>query len=220
VILLIYEYHKNVGCWKHDSYKSKALPQKNNYKHNLKLNNLTYDIEAPGAKKAILRFVIKLVIVFTAWHFTYIFLLGPARLIDKPLNDLLATSVVKCLNTISPSTAPVTWAELPNKQGSQLIQNNKFVFGIADICNGVNLMFTYVSVILLLPYPAKRKIIFSLGGIMAIIITNIIRICALYFISVYKKAAFDFSHHYLFTILMDLLIFYGWLLFIKKKETV
>ena len=185
------------------------------------ITNLKLNTALPNNKKAIIKFFIRLSVLFTVWFFVYALFLGPARVIDKPVTDIITIAVVKCINVLSPSTQPISWSNDPSMEGRNfLIQQNSRVFGIWDVCNGVDLMFIYISIIILLPYPAKRKIIFSIGGILAIILGNIIRVCALYFIYVYQKSAFDFSHHYLFTILMYVLIFYGWLLFIKKKKAI
>jgi len=151
----------------------------------------------------------------------YSLLLVPGRLIDKPVTDIITVAVVKCINILSPNSTPVSWrADQITIGRNFLVLNNSRVFGIYDVCNGIDLMFIYISILVLLPYPAKRKIIFSIAGIIIIILANIIRVCALYFIYVYQNNAFDFSHHYLFTILMYVLIFYGWMLFIKKKKTI
>jgi exosortase/archaeosortase family protein len=174
----------------------------------------------PSDKKAIVWFFIRLSILFTAWFFVYNLLLVPGRLIDKPVTDIITVAVVKCINILSPNTQPVSWVVNQTNVGNNLIQYNSKAFGIFDVCNGIDLMFIYISILVLLPYPAKRKIIFSIAGIIIMILANIIRVCALYFIYVYQNNAFDFSHHYLFTILMYVLIFYGWMLFIKKKKTI
>jgi len=181
-------------------------------------NNISFDLTAPGAKKAIIKFVIRLAILFTIWHLIYGQFLVKSGVIERPLTNIITFSVVQTINFLSPSTKQIAWAENLPKKNDYLILNDQKVFVIGYACAGLNLMFTYVSVILLLPYPLKRKLVFSIGGILIIILANIIRITALYYIYVYQKNAFDFNHHYLFTILMDILIFYGWLLFIKKKK--
>lgn len=164
-----------------------------------------------------LLFFIKLAIAFAAWYFISGTFLKPARVIDKPLTNLITISVVKCINFLSPSTAQVRFSESKKKPGNNLILNNKAVLSIYDSCNSTDLIFTYLIVILLLPYPLKRKALFSLGGIVVITTVNIIRIIALYYMYRYQRQAFVFSHEYLFTVLMDVLIFCGWLLFIQKK---
>jgi len=186
----------------------------------MSLQHLNFNTSLPANKKTIIRFFIKLSLLFTIWFFVYNLLLSPGRIIDKPVTDVITVAVVKCINFLSPATEPVTWVVNKTNIGNNLIQHNDKAFGIYDVCNGIDLMFIYIGILVLLPYPAKRKIIFSIAGVIAIVIANIIRVCALYFIYVYQKTAFDFSHHYLFTILMYVLIFYGWLLFIKKKHSV
>lgn len=179
---------------------------------------LSFDIKAPGAKKAIIRFFVALSLLFTAWLCLNFFVLKPTRFIDRPLTNLITIASMKMINLFSPPGSAFSWAENADKMGSHIIQHNKTVFGVGDMCNGTDLMFTYVSVIVLLPYSLKRKIAFSIGGILVIFMANIIRITALYFIFIHVNKFFDFNHHYLFTLLMDLLIFYGWLLFIKQKK--
>lgn len=182
----------------------------------MQTNKKKVDFSNPSFNKNVRSFFIRLAILASLWFVSYHIILKPPRIIDRPLTNFLTATVATSINIIAPSNNPVTWAEHDGYNGAKLVLNNKKVFGVWDVCNGIDLMFIYVSIIILLPYPAKRKLVFCLGGIVAIILANIIRIVALYFIYVHYRSAFDFSHHYLFTLLMYVLIFYGWLLFIKK----
>lgn len=163
-------------------------------------------------------FFIRLFIIGSLWFVCYSLILKPKRIIDRPLTNFLAATLTEVVNLATPSGSQVSWQEHPdkNKGCSLLMQNDKKVFGIWDACNGIDLIFIYVSIIVLLPYASKRKIVFCICGGAIIIFANIIRLCSLYFIYLYSRNVFDFSHHYLFTILMYILIFYGWLLFTKK----
>jgi len=181
--------------------------------------NKISNILPPVLNRRIGYFFLKLFALFSIWFVVYALILRPPRIIDRPLTNFITSTVTSCINILSPSTVPVSWIDLPEEGRAHITQNGQKVFGVFDVCNGIDLMFIYVGIIVLLPYPLKRKIIFSIGGVIAIIIANIIRVTALYFINVYMHNAFDFSHHYLFTILMYILIFYGWLLFIKKGKT-
>jgi exosortase/archaeosortase family protein len=185
----------------------------------LKPAHLSYDLQAPGAKKAILFFFIRLAIAFGAWYFIAGNFLRPARIIDQPLTNFITLTVVKTINFLSPNAASLSWSKNYNKPGNNLVQNKKPVLGIYDSCNSIDLIFTYTIVLLLLPGSVKRKLLFSIGGVIVITAVNIVRIIALYYIYQYQKEAFVFSHEYLFTILMDILIFCGWLIFIKKTAT-
>jgi exosortase/archaeosortase family protein len=184
----------------------------------MKLNNLSYDLKMPGAKKAIVRFFIFLLLLYTLWFILNFFFLAPLRLIDKPLTNFITICVVKLINIFTDT--PISWIEDSIKTCNYLTRNNIVLLGIYDSCNGIDLIFTYVSVIILLPYPSKRKIIFTIVGSISIIIINILRVSLLYFIYIYHKNIFDFSHHFLFTVIMDIMILNGWLLFIKKKKEI
>jgi exosortase/archaeosortase family protein len=162
-------------------------------------------------------FFARLFLLFSVWFVFYNMILKPPRILDRPLTNFIAASVAKCINIITPDNA-VSWEEGKEGERANLVRNDKKVFGIQDVCNGIDLMFIYAGIIILLPSSYKRKIAFCTVGIGVIILANIVRVCALYFIFKYQQSAFDFSHHYLFTILMYLLIFFGWLLFIKKGK--
>jgi len=167
----------------------------------------------------IIYFFLKLLALGSAWFLFYILLLKPGRIIDRPVTNFVTSASVHFINIVFSNTAMISWYEEPvNRDRNFLIQREKKVMGIHDACNGIDLMFIYVGIILLLPYPLKRKLFFSIAGIIVIILANIIRVCSLYYIYVNHRTAFEFSHHYVFTILMYVLIFYGWLLFIKKGK--
>lgn len=186
----------------------------------MKLKNARFYSSLPENKKLIVSFFIKLSLLFSIWFFSYTLFIGPSLIIDQPLTDFITMSVVKLVNFITPSDKPLSWDVSTISYGDYLWQDGKRILNVGHKCNGIDLMFTYISIIVLLPYPNpfKRKLLFCIGGIVAITLANIIRISALYYIHTHQKAAFDFSHHYLFTILMYVLIFYGWLLFIKNKQ--
>jgi exosortase/archaeosortase family protein len=183
----------------------------------MNIKNGKLDITSPGTKKMVLYFFIRLLLLVTVWFFSYSLILKPTRIIDRPITNFVSLFVVKSIHLLSPSQPPITWVEDVSLGRNYLFQNNVQVVGIYDACNGIDMMFTFISIIVLLPYPIKRKLLFSIAGIIVITIANIIRICALYYIYIYQRTVFDFSHHYLFSIIMDVLIFYGWMLFTKKK---
>jgi exosortase/archaeosortase family protein len=186
------------------------MEQNNSNKFSMLLND----------KKVVVFFFLRLSLLFSIWFFVYTLFLKPPRYIDKPVTDVISAGVVNSLNLFVEKNSKVSWAsELTPAGGNALIQHGKKVIGIYDVCNGVDLMFIYISILFLLPFSLIRKIAFSVAGIIVITLANILRVCLLYFIYIHYKNAFDFSHHYLFTILMYILIFYGWILFIRTKPT-
>jgi exosortase/archaeosortase family protein len=168
-------------------------------------------------KKGAVSFFLRLLLLFSLWFIIYNIILKPDRIIDRPVTNFITASVVVMINSISSPAEQVTWIEDSNAASRDIIvKNGQKVFGIHDICNGIDLMFIYVGILFLLPYSLKRKLIFSAVGILAIILANILRVFFLYYIYRDYRSMFDVSHHYLFTLLIYALIFFGWLLFIKK----
>ncbi len=163
-------------------------------------------------------FLLKLIIFIISWQSLYIFLLKPKRIPDSLLTEWLTTAVTGTLNFFFRITPSATWIKDPINDACLIQHSGHTMLVIFDDCNGLDLFIIYLAFIILLPYPVKRKIIFSVGGLVAIFIGNIIRCVSLYWIYVHFRNMFDFNHHYLFTIIMYLIIFYGWVLFTKKPR--
>ncbi len=164
-------------------------------------------------------FLVKLIIFIVSWEALYVFLLKPKRIPDSMLTEWLTVAVTGTINFFFRLTPSATWIKDPIHDACLIQQNGRSILMIFDDCNGLDLFIIYLAFILLLPYPARRKIIFSIGGLLAIFAGNIIRCVALYWVYLHFRNMFDFNHHYLFTIIMYLIIFYGWVLFTKKTQT-
>jgi len=175
------------------------------------------DKSTSSINKGLLLFFLKLFALVIIWECSYHFILQPSRIPDKQLTNVITAGVTNCINIFSSQTSTYTWARYKgvDYDSDSIFKNGKAVLIIADICNGLSLIAIYLGFIILMPYPIKRKIVFSIIGIMVLIIANIIRCGLLYWIYERHPDMFDFNHHYTFTILMYLLIFCGWILFTK-----
>lgn len=183
----------------------------------VKTEAIKFDLDTPGAKRKVIIFFIKLAVIFTLWFGIYGQVLAPRRTIDKPLTYFISVSVLHCVNLMSGDVPFTLGTNLPERYYN-LIRNNISILRIYDSCNCINIMFTYIAVIIALPNPLKRKLLFILSGLAAIIVADILRIIILLYVYLHFKSAFHFSHDYLFTILIDLLVLYFWMLFTRKKS--
>jgi exosortase/archaeosortase family protein len=168
--------------------------------------------------KGIQFFFLKLFALVVIWECSYHFILQPSQIPDKQLTNIITSGTIKFINLYSPASFVYTYTRDLSVASDFIFQNNKLIFIIADGCNGLSLIAIYLGFIILMPYPIKRKIIFGIGGVIILTIANIIRCTLLYWIFKKYPASFDFNHHYLFSILMYLLIFYGWILFTKRGK--
>ena len=164
-------------------------------------------------------FLAKLILFIVTWEVLYVFVLKPKRIPDSLLTEWLTVAVTWTLNLFFKISPPATWIKDPLRDACLIQHWGRTILMIFDDCNGLDLFIIYLAFIVLLPYPAKRKIIFSIGGLIAIFIGNIIRCVSLYWVYVHFRGMFDFNHHYVFTIIMYLIIFYGWVLFTKTPKT-
>jgi exosortase/archaeosortase family protein len=168
--------------------------------------------------RAMKLFLLKLIGLVVGWEVIYIFILEPKRWLDEPLTNWLSAAVTWCLNLLFQLKPALNWVKVLGQPVNEIHQQGRTILLVYDDCNGLDLFVIYLAFIFLLPYPIRRKLIFSIGGLIAIFIGNIIRCIALYYVYVNFRSSFDFNHHYVFTIIMYLIIFYGWVLFTKKPR--
>ena len=178
--------------------------------------------ENPGQKKffdqAVFHFFIKLIALVIVWECSYYLFLKPHRIPDKFLTDTITAASAKCINLFTNQESHISWWIVKNSTSDILIQNGKTVFLIDDICNALDLILIYLGMIILLPNSLKRKLVFSIVGVIALIMADTVRVSCLFWISMKYHSFFNLSHHYVFTILMYILIMAGWLLFIKNYK--
>ena len=169
--------------------------------------------------KVMKRFFIQLIIVIVAWQLLYNFVLEPTRIPDKFLTSFTAAGAVVGINAFLPVDPKVVIVDSISEVagGVNLLQNNKVVFLVADICNGLDLLVIYLGLLFLLPYYSmKRRIAFGIGGIIVIMLANIVRVTLLYWLYYFHKPMFELNHKYIFTLVLYLIIFIGWILFTRK----
>jgi exosortase/archaeosortase family protein len=154
-------------------------------------------------------FQIKKIII--AWQLLYNFVLKPSTFPDKFLTKTTTIGSMAFINTFLPVDPKLTMDSVyyggKTYDGYHLLQRDKVVFVVADICNALDLFVIYLGLIILLPfYTLKRKIVYGIGGLIVIMLANMIRVTLLYWV----------YHKYIFTLLLYLVIFAGWVLFTRK----
>lgn len=167
----------------------------------------------------IVLFIVRFFGLLFGWMILYRYVLRPAHIPDKWLTLSIAEIANVVINWVlrpQPLLGPVYFT---SEQIAYLSQDGKFVFGIGDVCNGLELIVLYVGLILLLPGGARRKWKYVFSGVAMIYLFNVIRAVALYYIYYNYYDYFVFNHKYVFTLLMYAVIFIGWLLYVRKKES-
>jgi len=88
-------------------------------------------------------------------------------------------------------------------------------------CNGVEAVIVLAAAILAFPAPAKSKVYGLVLGMLAVQGVNVLRIISLYYLNIWDKELFEWTHLYLWQILiiLDAFIFFVlWLRWLPKPQ--
>ena len=135
-------------------------------------------------------FFIKIFILALCWKLLHFFLLGPARIPDAFLTDLVTAGTVKLTNLLHFLNFEAGWMKHPfhSATANGLTNNGKCFFLIDDTCNGLEIMLIYIGILLILPNKFNlRKLWFILGGLAVLIIANMVRCTALLWLYLFHK---------------------------------
>jgi exosortase/archaeosortase family protein len=186
--------------------------------------------QIPGPVKS---FLLKAAILFVAWKVVYLVFLLPGRVLDKPLTTAVAKSTAGTLAFFYPAddynAAPgihsIFAGALPTSAGREAMEpvmmirsGNDVLLNIADACNGLEVVALYAGLILCLPASPRRKLAYIFGGIVGIEVLNVIRCAGLVLVYLHEPEYLNFSHHYLFTLVVYAFIFWLWYLYSRNPN--
>ena len=161
---------------------------------------------------------------FLIWEFIYNVFLLPERIIDKPMCSFVGNGTAKFINLIKGSNVSYckTIYEYAFNDGERYLSDRAVVFlgnnrliGIADPCNGLNLLVLFIGFIVVYPSKIYLKISYSFFGIIVIMLLNIARCAGLGLIHNSYPSLTDFAHHYAFKMITYLAIFFMWYHFVR-----
>jgi len=173
------------------------------------------------------QFILRALAILISWKILYLLFLLPMRVLDKPLSHSVANGTSWLLNKYTNSPAYYAKSETGTviTDNGPVISpledvyfNQRTVVSIEDPCNALELFVLYAGFIVCMPASLWRKIIFIVGGILLIHITNVIRCAVVAYTIIYNPKYADFAHHYVFTFIVYALIIVLWLIFVKKLK--
>ena len=158
-------------------------------------------------------FLLKALVLFIAWNLIFHLYLAPRRVPDKLLTDFTCYTTAKILSTYYKEVTVI----LDGTKPIIAFSGNR-VIGISDTCNALEIYVLYIGFLFCFPSKLKKRWIFLAIGLPIIFIMNIIRCVSITIIDLYHSSWVDISHHYIFTTLVYLAIFYLWVLFSKTEQ--
>ncbi|MES2240991.1 MAG: hypothetical protein V4497_12110 [Bacteroidota bacterium] len=170
-------------------------------------------------------FLLRILLLSILWKCLYVFLLSEPKALDEPLTEKVGQHSAWVLNQLYQSNQFYAKSLVTKNQFEgqvQIIKGSHIYFGeslvmcIGDACNGLELFVLYVVFLIALPASFKRKVIFIVGGLMIIHIVNIFRCVGLVAFLIYYDKYFNIAHHYIFKMMVYMVIFFLWVWFSKK----
>lgn len=168
-----------------------------------------------STQKQLLAFIVKAVLLYIVWVLIYDFYIQPAQKIDAWLNYRVATesSLFLKLFGFNGSTLPGINQTIVQIDGVGMV-------GVGNPCNGLELFVLFAGFIICFPGSYKNKLWYIPVGLIVIHLVNAFRTFSLSLIQLKAPEYLDFNHHYTFTVIVYLLIFYLWIIWVNKYSNI
>lgn len=116
-----------------------------------------------------------------------------------------------------PTFTRINLEEIPQKVYQVKIYKYP-ILGIANSCNGFELIALYIGFLICIDGKWWKKILYIILGSVLIHYANIFRCYALVELVLHNNQFFDLAHHYIYKILLYSFIFSLWYLFLRSDE--
>jgi exosortase family protein XrtF len=162
-------------------------------------------------------FLLRAALIYIVWQLLYLFVLSPTRVPDKQLTDFTTLPVAKILSLFYHEVC-IIYSEQLGTRNDVLTINGKKTIAIGDACNALEIYVLYVSFLFCFPGTLRRRLLFVLAGLPYIYVINVVRVVFITYLNIHHKSLVEISHHYIFTIIVYLLVFYLWVLYSKNTR--
>ncbi|MEL7005013.1 MAG: exosortase family protein XrtF [Bacteroidota bacterium] len=158
-------------------------------------------------------FLVKFIVLYFVLNLCYgLFVDYYSPSID-PFTDWVAENTAFVLRIIGYSVDSVPSNNMPH---SVIKQGPLSVISVFEGCNGINIAIIFASFIFVFSKPNAKMIWFILLGLIVIHITNLIRICLLFYVAINLEDYFYFTHKYFFTAIIYVVVFVMWYIWVSK----
>lgn len=159
--------------------------------------------------QSVRHFLVKALLLLSGWLAVYHLLLKPFRLPDKYLTNIVIDGTVYLLQLLGFDAV---------SKGQWVYIDNEFSVGIADQCNGLELMALFIGFLFAIGGTVKSKLLYMLNGTMLIFALNVLRCAGLAYMTHINAPLIDFAHHYAFKLVIYAVIFLMWHLYSQKEK--
>lgn len=154
-------------------------------------------------------FALRGLLLLTSWLVIYHYYMIPNHILDPWLTAVVENHTARILSLFYTDAHVV---------GDMLYTGNTYMITIRDGCNGLELFVLFIGFMLCVPTTIKRFWAFTIAGSIVIHIANLVRCAALAVMNMHHSYLTDFAHHYAFKLILYAVIFFMWLLYVKKEK--
>lgn len=158
-------------------------------------------------QKTIIIFFVKAIVIYIIWYFLYENWLMKVGWLDDKIIDNLVFFNNKALNFLGFET--FVYGHTIGIEGSH------GVF-IGTPCNGIDLMALFGGFILIFNGSWKNKLWYIPLGLVVIHLLNLLRVICLTIMAKIAPEYLDFNHKYTFIIILYTVVFFTWIIWVKK----
>lgn len=168
-------------------------------------------------------FLKRVLILFICWKIIYHLFMLPVRFPDEILTNSTTKITAAVFQLIYPKEVISIYQMKDYSRydegidHARILKNGKNIVGVTDGCNGLELYVLFAGFLFCIPQAKKKRIaVFFILGLSILFVMNIARMVALGQLHLLYKEYFDIAHHYVFKIIMYGLVFFMWMIFVKK----
>lgn len=154
-------------------------------------------------------FLWRALLLFAGWLIIYNLVLKPTNVPDGQLTKFVTWTSAKTLSM---------FYEDVHTEGQDIFVNGRAAVGIANQCNGLELIVLYLGFLLCLPTSRRRTIVYAVAGTIVISAVNVIRCSLLAILFMSHNYYADFAHHYAFKLIVYAAVFAGWIGYSKSTR--
>jgi exosortase family protein XrtF len=151
-------------------------------------------------------------ILFVGWQVLYALVIHPWGALDRWLIDRLTEHAGSLLRALGYELLPEPTGDNSRYIG---VQGGSFLW-IGDRCDGLSVMVVFALFIAAFPGPSKHKPWFTLLGILAIHLINVVRVAALCIVVTIDYELLNFQHDYTFQVVVYGCVLMLWYIWVKR----
>jgi exosortase family protein XrtF len=111
---------------------------------------------------------------------------------------------------------PTTIRDNSNKPTTSILYEEGSILSVYEGCNGINVMIIFVAFVIAFGSLLRSMLWFIPLGLLIIHVMNLARISLLFFVAEYMPRFMYFTHKYLFTAIIYVVVFILWVWWVKK----